>query len=227
MDEHMHDNWVNSLWNLKSYLQKLKECKLLLLQLFSFRQRNSFPLSGWSSPVTLQGFWLDAESRLWRQWWKRGSAFAKGQWPCAWQLSRKKKQCFLSLSGLGWGRESRKSLSLMNRCSAQKTDIGQGCTAVEFCPGDCLGRLRPGQQQRGLLRLSSGERQWLGRCLGIGQKEPNLALTSSMWNRREECRAQPLKEYPSHKTWQELVRINWVQDGGRFDFQWTLLLFSH
>lgn len=43
-----------------------------------------------------------------------------------------KKQCFLSLSGLGWGRESHKSLSLMNQCSAQKMDIGQGCTAVEF-----------------------------------------------------------------------------------------------
>ena len=42
-----------------------------------------------------------------------------------------KKQCFLSLSGLGWGRESHKSRSVMNQCSAQKMNIGQGCTAVE------------------------------------------------------------------------------------------------
>ena len=38
------------------------------------------------------------------------------------------------------------------------------------------------------------------------------------WNRKEEGRVQPLKEWHSCRTWQKLFRTNRVQDGRRFDF---------
>lgn len=48
------------------------------------------------------------------------------------QQTQKRNGAFLSLSGLGWGRESHKALSLTNQPSAQIMDPGQGCIAVEL-----------------------------------------------------------------------------------------------
>ena len=46
------------------------------------------------------------------------------------------------------------------------------------------------------------------------------------WNGRKERRAQCLKEWHGHRTWQRLVRTNWIQDGRRVNFRWTLSLIT-
>ena len=43
-------------------------------------------------------------------------------------------------------------------------------------------------------------------------------LSKPLQNRREGSRSQSLEEWHGYRTWQKLVRTNWVQDGRRFDF---------
>ena len=48
-------------------------------------------------------------------------------------------------------------------------------------------------------------------CHSVSHKNMGAKSLRGEWNRREGGRAQPLKEWHGHRTWQRLVRNNWVQ----------------
>lgn len=141
-------------------LCKLNEHKLSLFLMFCLRQKNSSPLHG-CSPGPPAGCCRDApEQEI------RGNHRLLDGCP-------RNELGLFALAGLRYGGGSHNPPSLTDQPSVWKLDPGPGPMTVNSLSWRLVWEAEPwSAAKRGLLGLGGGEREWLGRGLGMGKKEP-------------------------------------------------------